>query len=407
MVRLAEITRNGLALIMAALGQEASLVDLRRVLIDEDWRYELLDQVGLDAQEAVSFWRDQFPEWSGQGDAMAPVMRRLSPILSNGIMRPMLGLPGNTLDIGGFLDQGMLVLVPLMAGSLQEKNKNTLGTLVMQQILTAILSRAGTAKDSRGLVGIFIDEFPDFIGSTGEAISILLAQARKFGASVILAAQSLSQLASNARVMTEVRTNCRNKVVYASDDRDAKLALDLLGAGQLLTPADMVSVGKYRGYVRSTVDRAPVPLAYVRFLPPVGSIKRSGNGRPLDPLAMPAHPGKRAMRLVEKVHDVYRQCEKQGEARKKQARRKIVQILSELSDDDWARYKAGRVYLFAREYNEILQQPVPSDPQAKAEMMQDLTAYRIGIPVYERDIEYQRRLGSAGGDDDWGDDFGF
>jgi hypothetical protein len=113
------------------------------------------------------------------------------------------------------------------------------------------------------------------------------------------------------------------------------------------------------------------------------------------------------MRLAEKVHDVYRQCEKQGEARKKQARRKIVQILSELSDDDWARYKAGRVYLFAREYNRILQKPVPSDPQAKAEMMQDLTAYRIGIPVYERDIEYQRRLGSAGGDDDWGDDFGF
>jgi hypothetical protein len=49
--------------------------------------------------------------------------------------------------------------------------------------------------------------------------------------------------------------------------------VDLLGAGRLLTLDDMVAAGKYRGYVRSTVDRAPAPPAYVRFLPPVESIR--------------------------------------------------------------------------------------------------------------------------------------
>ncbi|MCP4516652.1 MAG: hypothetical protein GY824_15670, partial [Delftia sp.] len=175
MVRVSELVRHGLTIILSSLGQEASIVDLRRVLTDEDWRDERLDQVELDAQESVAFWRDQFPEWSGTGDALAPVLRRLSPILNNSIMRPILGLPGNTLDIGGFLDQGLLVLVPLMAGVLQSKNKDALGTLVMQQILTAILARAALDRQARGLAGIFIDEFPDFVGTTGEAVGVLLA----------------------------------------------------------------------------------------------------------------------------------------------------------------------------------------------------------------------------------------
>jgi hypothetical protein len=400
-VRVSELVRHGLTTILSALGEGAGIVDLRRVLSDEDWRDELLDRAELDAQESVAFWRDQFPEWSGRGDALAPVMRRLSPILDNGVMRPILGLPGNTLDIGGFLDRGMLVLVPLMAGVLREKNKNTLGTLVMQQILTAILSRAGMERQARGLVGIFVDEFPDFIGSTGEAVSVLLAQARKFGASVVLAAQSLSQLAGNARVMVEVETNCRNKVIYASDTRDARRAVELLGAGRLLTPDDMVAVGKYRGYVRPTVDRSPVSPAYVRFLPPVGSLRRVATPGGADPLPLPDHPGREALALATGAYKAYRLAVSRGAG--DAGRRKVATHLSELSDSAWQSYQAGRAYLFAHLYNRLLAQAVPQEPGAKVARMKALTAFRIGLPVYERDAEYRRRLGDAARDD-WGGD---
>ena len=397
MVRVSELVRHGLTVILSGLGAEASIVDLRRVLSDEDWRDDLLDRAELDAQESVAFWRDQFPEWSGQGDALAPVMRRLSPILDNGVMRPILGLPGNTLDIGSFLDQGLLVLVPLMAGVLREKNKNTLGTLVMQQILTAILSRAGMEREARGLAGIFVDEFPDFIGSTGEAVSVLLAQARKFGASVVLAAQSLSQLAGNPRVMAEVQTNCRNKVLYASDTKDAKRAVELLGAGRLLTVDDMVAVGKYRGYVRPTVDRSPVAPAYVRFLPPVASIRRPGDGRRPDPLPLPPDPGQEALGLATRAYKAYRVAVGQGAG--DEGRRKVAEFLADLPDSDWQGYQAGRAYLFAQLYNRLLERAVPAEARGKVARMKELTAFRIGLPVYERDAEYRRRLG--GGGDDW------
>jgi hypothetical protein len=401
MARLSELVRNGLTIVMAALGDQACLVDLRRIFTDEDFRYQLLDQVGLDAQEAVSFWKDQFESWNQQADALAPVMRRLSPILNNSVMRPMLGLPGNTLDIGGFLDQGMLVLAPLMAGLLQARNKNTLGTLVVQQILTAILARAGLDKKARGLVGIFIDEFPDFAGATGEAVNILLAQARKFGASVVLAAQSLSQLATNVAVMNEVETNCRNKVIYASDAKDAKRAVELLGASRLLSPDDVVRAGKFRGYVRPTVERSPVPPAYVRFLPPVGSIIRLANGVRPEPLPVPPHPGKSALELALNAYKAYRGHTARGQERA--GRDKVSEFLSGLSDADWEGYKAGREFLFTHLYNRLLAQRMPSEGQEKVARMKALTALRIGVPVYERDAEYKKRLGSTS-KDDWGGD---
>jgi hypothetical protein len=404
MVRLEELLRNGLTILQSVLAQNASLVELRRLLTDEVWRYELLDQAGLDAQEAVTFWRDQFPEWSGQGDALAPVMRRLSPLLNNGVMRPILGLPGSTLDIGGLLDQGMLVLMPLMAGVLQEKNKNVLGTLVVQQIVSAVLARAAMNKEARGLCGIFIDEFPDFVGSTGEAVSILLAQARKFGASVVLAAQSLSQLAANARVLTEVETNCRNKIVYASDARDARRAVELLGANRLLSPDDMVAVGKYRGYVRPTVDRSPVSPAYVRFLPPVESVKQPQTAHSPTLLSLPPHPGKAATELAFRAYRAYKTCAARG--KEQDGRHKVGEFLADLSDDDWALYRSGREFLFAALFNRLLQQPMPRDARAKVARMKELSALRIGIPVYERDAEYRRLL--AGADDadaGWGSDW--
>ncbi len=148
-----------------------------------------------------------------------------------------------------------------------------------------------------------------------------------------LAAQSLKQLAANPRVMTESETNCRNKVFYAMDDNDAKRAVDMLGARRLLTPDDMVAAGKFRGYLRPTVDRAPVPPAYVRFLPPVGSIEQPKNGRQSAPLPLPHHPGKNALGLARKAYTTYWAAAKQGH--EAQGRRRVADFLAELSTANW------------------------------------------------------------------------
>jgi hypothetical protein len=197
--------------------------------------------------------------------------------------------------------------------------------------------------------------------------------------------------------MTEVETNCRNKIIYASDTKDAKRAVELLGAGRLLTPDDMVAVGKFRGYVRPTVERSPVPPAYVRFLPPVESIRQAGDGRRPETLPLPDHPGREGLELATKAYKAYRAYEARGGA----GRQKVTQFLADLSDSAWQSYQAGRAFLFARLYNRLIEQPTPPDARAKVERMKALTALRIGIPAYERDAEYRRRLGSGDGDD-WG-----
>ena len=76
--------------------------------------------------------------------------------------------------------------------------------------------------------------------------------------------------------------------------------------------------------------------------------------------------------------------------------------MAELSAANWTSYQAGRVYLFADLYKRLLAKPVPQEAKDKVERMKALSALRIGLPCYERDAEYKRRLGAS--QDAWGGD---
>ena len=83
-----------------------------------------------------------------------------------------------------------------------------------------------------------------------------------------------------------------------------------------------------------------------------------------------------------------------------------VPLLADLRDEEWELYQAGRGFLFATLYNRLLGQPIPREATAKVAWMKALSALRIGVPVYERDAAYRRRLGRAqdaggGWDDGW------
>ena len=106
------------------------------------------------------------------------------------------------------------------------------------------------------------------------------------------------------------------------------------------------------------------------------------------------------MDLARKAYKAYWAAAKEG--REAQGRRGVAGFLAGLSDANWQGYQAGRAYLFADLYNRLLEKPVPQQARDKVERMKALSALRIGLPCYERDAEYQRRLGAS--QDAWGGD---
>ena len=130
-------------------------------------------------------------------------------------------------------------------------------------------------------------------------------------------------------------------------------------------------------------------------------LKQPGNGVRPEPLPVPPHPGKQALGLALNAYKAYKGHTARDQERT--GRDKVSEFLSGLSDADWERYRAGRAFLFTHLYNRLLAQRMPSEGQEKVARMKALTALRIGIPVYERDAEYKKRLGSTS-EDDWGGD---
>ena len=105
----------------------------------------------------------------------------------------------------------------------------------MQQIAKAFKDRADQESEDRRTTVVIIDEFPDLAGSeVGAIIRNMLAQDRKYGAAVVLLAQSLDQLPDE--VIMEIRKNTNNKMFLrvASGSGDDRLAKDMLGRPDLV-----------------------------------------------------------------------------------------------------------------------------------------------------------------------------
>jgi len=222
-------------------------------------------------------------------------LRRVGRFFRNDYLRRSLALPllnpRHAFDLDRLMNsgKGALILVPLQSRNLGNDAKRVIATLLMQAISNIFLSRSDIARADRPQTMVMIDEFADLAGTgVGPIIQTLLAQARKFGASIVLATQSLAQLPKE--VQLEVRINTNNKIVLRpADSEDAKAGIANLGT-PLLKENDLLNVEAWSGYARLLVHGEPQPPYYFQSLPPMPmrSRQRALNFRPVP--ERPVHP---------------------------------------------------------------------------------------------------------------------
>lgn len=106
-------------------------------------------------------------------------------------LRYIFGQPRSTINIGDIMNSEKILLVNLAKGLIGEANATFLGLILMAKFQAEVMSRAQLEPEDRKPFYLYVDEFQSL---ATENFTVLLSEARKFGVSLILANQFISQI---------------------------------------------------------------------------------------------------------------------------------------------------------------------------------------------------------------------
>lgn len=184
--------RNAMMLIMDDPASGSTLMEIPKVLADEDFRAYKLSK--CTTQVVKDFWTKEAQKAGGEASLqnMVPyITSKLTPFIANDIMRPIIGQQESAFNVRQAMDEGKILLLNLSKGKLGDINAYLIGMVLVGKILMAALSRTDMDPASRKDFYLYIDEFQNFLT---DSISSILSEARKYGLDLIIAHQFIGQL---------------------------------------------------------------------------------------------------------------------------------------------------------------------------------------------------------------------
>ena len=209
---------NNAILAFLESSQGGTLADLRRFLLDNDFRKDFLATVR--DPDIVFYWQKAFPQLGGN-KSIGPVLTRLDAFLNPKPIRYLVSQRENKLDFAHMLDSGKIFLAKLPQGQMGRENSFLLGSLLVSKFQQMVMSRQRMGQAARRDFWLYMDEFQSFITPS---MAEILSGARKYRLGLVLAHQELHQLKRDAEVESAIG-NCATRVVFRVGDSDA-LALE-------------------------------------------------------------------------------------------------------------------------------------------------------------------------------------
>jgi len=220
----ANILRHSALLLMV---NGKNLTDLPTLLSDNDFRDLLLEKVEKRKHEQAEFitlletWgqykrlarTDQWITW------VEPILNRVSPMLSDPRIRPILTRAHGNLNLKEVIRQRKILLIKIPQGQL-DQNANLLGSLIVTG-----LKRAALSLSSEGSVkhpcSLYLDEFDCFIEK--ETVRSFTKETTTFQIGLVGAMRTLQHLPEDLR--SELIVNFATMCIFALAKKDG----DLLG----------------------------------------------------------------------------------------------------------------------------------------------------------------------------------
>jgi hypothetical protein len=194
-----------------------SLHDLRRFLIEKDYRTKFLKTVTDPA--VLYYWQKEYPIL--KTNSIGPILTRLNTFLRPRAIRNMV-IQKKGLDFEKLLNSNKIILLKLSQGLIGIENSFLLGSLILSKLHQAILQRQQTAN--RNPIFVYLDEFQNFITPS---IKDMISGIRKYSVGLTLSHQDLQQLQREDGELTNtVLGNINTRIAFRVGEPDAKKLQD-------------------------------------------------------------------------------------------------------------------------------------------------------------------------------------
>jgi hypothetical protein len=234
----------------------ATLLMLPRLLIDEAFRAQLVDQYVSDPV-VRSFWVNEYAGYSDsfRGEAVAPIQNKIGKALMVPSLRNMLAQPKSTITLRRLMDEGAIVICNLSKGKLGESTSHLLGALLTTALAQAALSRADTPTAERRVFNLYADEFQSF---ATESFALILSEARKYALTLTIGHQYLDQLPDGLRAA--VFGNAGSIIACRTGAEDAGILARQIGLGAHDALLDLPNFAAWARLLQGGTPTSPIRL---------------------------------------------------------------------------------------------------------------------------------------------------
>ena len=233
-------------------GEQYTILDALRILADDDFRTEVLEEVN--DPYLMEWWGRDFFGWRREtrADALAPVQTRLSYYASSKKARAVLGQSRSTIDLRRTIRDGGILLVSTAQGDVGRDVAALVGASLLNLVDALIREQGSLPPGQRRGALVVVDEMQSMPGVDYES---MLSELGKFGASFVLATQSLAKLDDLSRTMRDtLLANVGCLAVFQVAGNDARQLVWELGK-ERVTEDDITSLPVHQCYVRATVGK--------------------------------------------------------------------------------------------------------------------------------------------------------
>ncbi|MBN1258942.1 type IV secretory system conjugative DNA transfer family protein [Candidatus Peregrinibacteria bacterium] len=252
--RIQHYFRNACLTLMEDREEGATLIDVPRVFVDEEFMKYKVSKV----QNSVvrSFWEH---EYASTGDRekqeMIPYFSsKFGPFITNTTIRNIIGQSKSAFNIREIMDNQKILLVNLSKGKIGDVNAQLLGLIFVNKVNMAAMSRQDMVKEKRKDFYLYVDEFQNFATDT---FATILSEARKYRLALIMAHQYIAQLTKtptghdDTRVRDAVFGNVGTMMSFKVGAEDAEYLAKEYAPD--LSEQDILGIANYKAYIKLNI----------------------------------------------------------------------------------------------------------------------------------------------------------
>lgn len=254
--------RNAMQLIMDDPETGSTLMEISKVLADEDFRRLKLTK----CQNPVvrDFWIKEAEKAGGEAALanMVPyITSKLTTFIANDMMRPIVAQQQSSLNFREIMDNGKILIINLSKGKIGEINSHLLGMVIVGKLLMAALGRVDVPQEERRDFYLYIDEFQNV---TTDSISQILSEARKYRLNLVIAHQFIGQLSEE--ISKAVFGNVGSLTSFRVGPEDAEFLEKQFSP--IFTANDLSNVDNYNCFVKLLIKNESTKPFNMKTFPP-------------------------------------------------------------------------------------------------------------------------------------------